>query len=426
MIMAVASWVSDAWNTLAPIIAIVTGALLAYEAVMIATQVAEAIATAAKYAYVFVMSIFNASTAAATAAQWGLNAAMYANPIGIVIALVIALALAFIFFTEQIMGALFWAGALFKNIGLWLANVGIAAWNVIKNIGLWFANLGLAIWAGIQNVGAWFGNLGMGIWEVLKACASNVMAAFQNAWINIQIGFNSFVSTILKGVKQIIDWLNLIPGVNISTSGIESSITGYANKIAELEASKHEYTDIGDAWAKGNSTFDYKDVGEAFNTNEIDWGKVGEGFNTFDTFQSGWGSDAYNSGAEVGAGIHDSIMSLIPDFGGGASGNIPQEGMFGDTFGEFDPNALGAGVNDIAGNTGAMRDSMSASEEDLKYLRDIAERETINRFTTAEVTVDFGGVTNNVNSEMDLDGVVAYINRGVTEALEVTAAGVYA
>jgi tape measure domain-containing protein len=422
VIMSVASWVADAWNTLAPIIAIATGALLAYKAVMIATQVAEAIATAAKYAYVFVVSIFNAATAAATAAQWSLNAAMYANPIGIVIALVIALALAFIFFTEQIMGALFWAGALFKNIGLWLANVGIAAWNVIKNIGLWFANLGLAIWAGIQNVGAWFGNLGMGIWEVLKACASNVMAAFQNAWINIQIGFNSFVSTILKGVKQIIDWLNLIPGVNINTGGIESSITGYANKMAELEASKHEYTDIGDAWAKGNSTFDYKDVGDAWNTNEIDWGKVGEGFNTFDTFEKGWGSEAYNSGAEVGAGIHDKLMSLIPDFSGGGSGNIPQA----DAFGEFDPAAIGAGVNDIAGNTGAMRNSMSASEEDLKYLHDIAERETINRFTTAEVHFEMGGVTNNVNSEMDLDGIADYIGDAMMERLEIVAEGVYA
>ena len=106
---------------------------------------------------------------------------------------------------------------------------------LIKNIGLWFANLGLSIWAVIKNVGLWFANLGLGIWEVLKACAGNVMGAFQNAWINIQLGFWGVIKAIVEGVKTAIEWLNKTPGVDISTSGITNAVNGYTQKIAELE-----------------------------------------------------------------------------------------------------------------------------------------------------------------------------------------------
>ena len=88
-------------------------------------------------------------------------------------------------------------------------------------------------------------------------------------------------------------------------------------------------------------------------------------------------------------------------------------------------NDIGRGVKDTAGNTGAIRDSLQVSEEDLKYLRDIAERETINRFTTAEIKVDMGGITNNVSSGMDLDGIIDKITVGVIEATEKAAEGVH-
>ncbi len=51
------------------------------------------------------------------------------------------------------------------------------------------------------------------------------------------------------------------------------------------------------------------------------------------------------------------------------------------------------------------------TNEELEYLRDIAEREAVNRFTTAEIQVNFGGINNNVSSNMDLDGIVNYYRR---------------
>ena len=54
----------------------------------------------------------------------------------------------------------------------------------------------------------------------------------------------------------------------------------------------------------------------------------------------------------------------------------------------------------------------------------MAEREAINRFTLAEIKVDMGEITNNVNSAVDLDGVIDYLTDGVTEALQMVAGGI--
>ena len=77
-----------------------------------------------------------------------------------------------------------------------------------------------------------------------------------------------------------------------------------------------------------------------------------------------------------------------------------------------------------AANTGDMKDSMKASEEDMKYLRDIAEQEVVNRFTTAEIKVDMTN-HNNINSELDMDGVVAHLEQKVYETMNIAAEGVH-
>lgn len=83
------------------------------------------------------------------------------------------------------------------------------------------------------------------------------------------------------------------------------------------------------------------------------------------------------------------------------------------------------GINETAKNTAKMADSMDMGEEDLKYLRDLAEQETINRFTTAEIKVDMGGITNKVESDIDLDGIVTYLEDKLYETMETAAEGVH-
>ena len=453
-VCAVYNFVSDNWSWISPIIMGIVGALLLYKAAVFTITAIETIAAVAKGIFAAATAMQTGATFAATAAQYGLNTAIWACPITWVIALIIVLIVLIIvlivliaIFFEQVVGAVYWLGALFKNVGLWIANVAIAIWNSIKNIGLWFANLGLAIWqviknigmwfanlglsvwAIIKNTGLWFANLGMGIWSVLKAACNNVGVAFNNAWVSVQVGFWSMLNSIMQGLKSLAEKANKClgwMGVNIDTSGLDFA----SKKIDELNSKKESYTSISDAWADGFNTFaydsvsdawnshEYGSVGDAFGTYDVDFGKGwSEGMSTFDTFQDGWGSSAYNAGAAAGANIKSSVTGIFDDMLGGLG--TGENGAMGTGF-----DYAGA-LDDIGKNTGDTADNTSKSNEELSYLRDIAERDAINRFTTAEVHVDLGGVTNNVAANTDLDGIISYLTDGVAEALVTASEGVY-
>ena len=90
----------------------------------------------------------------------------------------------------------------------------------------------------------------------------------------------------------------------------------------------------------------------------------------------------------------------------------------------YDYSGMMSNIGDIADNTGAIKDGLEITEEDLKYLRDIAEQEAINRFTTAEIKIEWNN-TQNISSEMDLDGVVDYLTENIQEAMESAAEGVH-
>jgi len=437
------NFIADNWSVIGPIIMGIVTALLLYKLVTIAITVVEGIRAIATGILAAAQMLQTGATFAATAAQHGLNAALWACPITWIIALILVLIVIVAIFFEQVVGAIWWLGALFKNVGLWIANCGIAAWEVIKNVGLWFANLGLSIWTVIKNIGLWFANLGqsvwaiikntglwfanlgMGIWNVLKAACSNVGTAFKNAWISIQVGFWSMLDAIMQGLKSLAEKANKClgwMGVNIDTSGLDFA----SKKIDELNSKKESYESISDAWAEGFSTFQYDSVSEAYNTydygsvadawntNDLDWSKVGEGFNTFDTFQDGWGSEAYSAGAEIGKNIKDSVGNAL------SLDNITKQFGLDTTGGEYSDVLSG-----IGDDTSSIASSTKSSDEDLAYLRDIAEMEAINRFTTAEVKIDMTGMTNRIDSSMDLDGVLTVLTEGFAEALEVAAEGVH-
>lgn len=70
------------------------------------------------------------------------------------------------------------------------------------------------------------------------------------------------------------------------------------------------------------------------------------------------------------------------------------------------------------------KDAVQISDADIRKIRDLAEREVINHFTTAKVEVEMTN-NNSINSNMDLDGIVDYLGDKVTERLEAVAEGVY-
>ena len=233
------------------------------------------------------------------------------------------------------------------------------------------------------------------------------------------------LDAIMQGLKSLAEKANKClgwMGVNIDTSGLDFA----SKKIDDLNSKKESYSSISDAWAEGfntfqydsvseaYNTFDYGSVADAWNTNDIDWSKVTDGFNTFDTFEAGWGSEAYSAGAEIGKNIKDSVGNAL------SLDNITKQ--FGLDTTETDYSGM---LGDIGDDTSSIASSTKNSDEDLAYLRDIAEMEAINRFTTAEVKIDMTGMTNKIDSSMDLDGVLTVLTEGFAEALETAAEGVH-
>ena len=380
----VGGFIADNWSVISPIIYGVIGALAVYAAYLgivkgieIASAAATAIHSVAMSAKIGVMAALTGQTMAATAAQMGYNGALYACPVVWIIMLLIAL-IAIIFAV---------CNAIAKMTGIANSGFGVITGGVNVVI-QFFKNLGLTV-----------ANIALGIGNAIAALASNMMTAFHNAICNVQSWFYNLLSTACSVIENIAAALNKLPFVSFDYSGISSAADDYAAKASEAAGNKEDYTSISDA----------------FN----------EGFTTFDAFQDGWASDAFNAGAAWGDGVADKVsnFSLSDVFG---QTDIPNVGDYTSGFNDAIANSgVGDSIGNIDDNTGKIKDSLDVTEEDLKYLRDIAEQEAINRFTTAEINVDMSGMQNTVNSGDDIDGFMTKLTDSVNEAVDNMTEGVH-
>lgn len=380
----VGGFIADNWSVISPIIYGVIAALAVYaaylgivKAIELASAAASMIHSLAMSAKIAVMAAVTGQTMAATAAQMGYNGALYACPVVWIIMLLIAL-IAIIFAV---------CNAIAKMTGIANSGFGVITGGVNVVI-QFFKNLGLTV-----------ANIALGIGNAIAALASNMMTAFHNAICNVQSWFYNLLSTALSVIEGICAALNKLPFVSFDYSGISSAADDYAAKASEAAGNKEDYTSISDA----------------FN----------EGFTTFDAFQDGWASDAFNAGAAWGDGIADKVsnFSLSDVFG---QTDIPNVGDYTSGFNDAIANSgVGDSIGNIDDNTGKIKDSLDVTEEDLKYLRDIAEQEAINRFTTAEINVDMSGMQNTVNSGDDIDGFMTKLTDSVNEAVDNMTEGVH-
>ena len=366
----IGSAVVDNWSVIEPIAWGLVAALVAYNAVALITQAingAVALSAAVKGA----ADMFAAGkTFAATVAQQGLNAALLACPITWIVVGVIAL----------VAGIIALCNWIAKTTGVAATGFGVITGGI--NVAI------QAVWNAMLVVT----NVVIGICNALGACCSNIGTAFHNVISNVQGWFYGLLSTALTVVEGICAALNKLPFVEFDYSGISAKADEYAAKSAEAYGSVEEYQNIGDAFTKG--------------------------YNTFDTFTDGWASDAFKAGASWGDGVADKVSSFF-DFGGGGTGGT-------DLGSGFDLSSIADNTGLTADNTGKTADALAVTEEQLEYLRDIAERDAINRFTTAEVKIDMTGMTNRIDGSADLDGVISQLTEGFTEALVTAAEGVHA
>lgn len=376
LVSQVAGFISDNWSIIAPLIYGVIAALALYGAYLLITNGIQLISNAIKiasclasYAHAAATGTEASATAAATAAQYGFNTALLACPLTWIIIAIIA-----------IIAAVYAAVAAFnKFTGSTVSATGIIC-GAIAVGAAFIGNLFVALI-----------NFAIDIFVVLW----NFIAAFANFFANVftdPVGaiarlFFDLVDTVLSLLQSLASAIDTIFGSNLagSVQGWRDSLSGW----------------VDETFGKGT------EVMAQMNAEDMHLGR----------FEYG---SAWDAGYSFGEGIEDTISNFDPS--SLFDSNIPNAADYANA-------ASGAGsvpsnVGDIADNTKGIKDAVDISSEDLKYMRDLAEMEVVNRFTTAEIKIEQTN-NNNISSDVDVDGINDNLNEGLREAIEFATEGVH-
>lgn len=369
----VASVFVDNWSVIEPLIIGAAIALGIYSAALMIGKGIQLVYAAATAVHTLATSQWTIATFAATVQQEGLNAALAACPITWIIVLIIAL-IAIIYAVAQ---------AVANATGVAESGFGVimGCLNVVLNLFINLGKLALDILAGIALA--------------VAACAGNMGIAFNNAICNIQSWFYGLLSTALTVVAGICEALNKLPFIEFDYSGVTAKADEYAAKASEAAGNKQDYVSVSEQFQRG--------------------------FSTFDTFETGWASEAFDKGAAWGDGVANKVSGAISDFF-----DIPGTDTFGN---DADYMNLLGNIGDATGETasgvGDIADSMEVTEDNLEWIKDIAEREIIDRTIFRDITIDLGGVSNTVNNMHDLDSIPDYLGNVIAEQMAAGAEGVH-
>ena len=372
-----ASWVVDNWGWIAPIVLgvagayiVLHGAVIAYNAVQTIGNTLAKISTARSAIKSGLTLAEAAATTTATGAQVGLNAALLACPITWIIIGIIAL---IALFYAAVAAVNHFAGTSVSATGI-ICGAFMAALAVIGNIFVALWNLVVDVFVMIYNLVATVANF---IGNVFNDPVGAVCRLFFD-----------LADTVLSVLQALASAIDTIFGSNLSgaVQGWRDSLGGWVNST----------------FGKGT------EVMAKMSADDMKLGRFEYGA-------------AFDMGYEFGQGVEDTVGGLF-DFSA-------MDSLGADTLDAFNLGNTLDGIygraGDTAANTAATADALDIAEEDLAYLRDIAEREAINRFTTAEISVDMSGMKNNISNGMDLDGVISGLTEGVNEAIDSMAEGVH-
>ena len=379
LLVGVAGLVAENWSWLSPIIYGVAAALAVYYGWQLAVNAISAISKGIHIAMAVAQMIhaaatgaLTAATAAEIAAQNGLNAALYACPIVWIIVLIIALIAPFY---AAVAAVNKFAGTSVSATGIicgafmvalaFIGNIFVALWNLVVDVFVLIYNL-------VATVANFIGNV------------------FTDPIGAVCRLFFDLADTVLGILQALASAIDAIFGSNLA-----GSVQGWRDSLGGW---------VDDTFGKGD------EVMAKMNADDMKLGR----------FEYG---EAWNAGYSFGEGIDQSIANFDPsslfDTNVPGADDYANLGNYGSGIG-----GIGSGVDDIAGNTGKIADSMDITEEDLKYLRDIAEQEAVNRFTTAEITIEQTN-HNTVSGKMDLDGIVSGLTDAANEAVDKIAEGVH-
>lgn len=372
-----ASLIVDNWSWLAPIVGgvataflVLNGAMMAYRTITAITNALETVKAARLAMTTVATGAQTTATFAQTAAQYGLNAALYACPLVWIIILVIALVA---LFYAAVAAVNKFAGTSVSATGLicgafmaalaFIGNIFIALWNLVVDVFVMIYNLVGTVANFIGNV---FNDPVGAVCRLFFDLADTVLSVLQALASAIDTIFGSNLAGSVQG------WRDSLGGWVDSTFGKGEEVMEKLN-AEDLHLSRFEYGaafDLGYSFGEGVEDT----IGGLFD------------FSAMNSLGAADGLDAFNLGNTL-------------------------DGIYGNT-------------GDTAGNTAAMSDALDIAEEDLAYLRDIAEREAINRFTTAEIHVEQQN-TNYISQDTDLDGIMDAWANDFAEKLDVSEEGVH-
>lgn len=323
------------------------------------------------YGIVAAFLAYKVATLIAAAAQVLFNGALWASPITWIVLAIAAVVTAIALWAKSVGG--------FRTLWLIVVNGILTAWDTVK----------IGFFSGVYWI--------LDLWARLKLGIVSIAISIQNAVGDFKAGVLMLLQNLVNGAIDIINGfiglLNKIPGVEIGlveqvTFGTEAQLKNEAEKQAR-NAGLENYRQKIEGEIQGRE-------------NEI---------NRMYT-------EAYNNRGQRQMEI---ARSRAESMAASEETTVPQHTW--ETVPDMDMTSKIGSVGEV-GEVDKVNGDVNITSEDLKYLRDLAEQEIINRFTTAEIRVDMVN-NNSVSSELDLDGITDHLRTRLEQEMYAAAEGVH-
>lgn len=326
---------------------------------------------------------------------WGLAAAAlgYAVALGIQTAATwIANGAAQAFFTTLLTNPLFWIalaiGVVVAAIYKWIQSVG-----GLKVAWLICVNAVLTAWDWVKigfMTGVYFV---MNLWNRLQLAFYTAGVNIQNFMGDMKAGVLTILQNMVNGAIDIINGfinvLNKIPGVSIDA--IEKVTFGTTAQLENDAAKQARAADLAAYQDQINSQIAERDA-------------------ALSAMKSEARAATAQREAEIAAAKAESAAT-------GNGSTEPDWSAYANT----DPGDIGN--VDHVGSVGSIDEDVNIAEEDLKFLRDVAEMRYVQNFVTLTPTV---AVDAKISEKVDVDEVVDRIESRLETEFEAAAEGVYA
>lgn len=301
----------------------------------------------------------------------------------------------FVYIGETVYNVILFIINLFIFLGSVIINVFIGIWNAVITVAEAIANTFLmAVWA-VKKAFATFAKAVLGAFAAVADGAANVATAIGNAFI-------AGANMAIKAINWIIKALNKIPGVNLGTvgeigamsynGGLGNSIRGLADGLDPGAAPEK----VSLAGMKGKY-LELHNPTEGLKNPLLDSVAAYQGtknfFNGIGDAMKGFG-DKMKKQDELASKFDQ--MNQTPAGAGAPSGGA---GGLGDK--------LGKGKN--IGNVGKIEDEVKLKDEDIKMMRDVAERKYIIDYQVLTPQVSVKYESKNSATEQDINDLVGKI-----------------